>query len=152
MPETEPVQRNPAPLLQNKPGETCRTRRFISNASAGRKPEVEVAMLNEGILINDAKTRIKSEILKQLWTAPYLTPDNLERSVFYGLTGGTREDVDWEVEDNQAGYYAWLKSFDGLVGELVQEGFIRIETGNGRHLLVAAQPGVEFEPTQVDLG
>jgi hypothetical protein len=109
-------------------------------------------MLNEGIVVNDAKTHIKSEILKELWTSPYLTPDNLERSVFFKLTGGTREDVDWELEDNQAGYYAWLKSFDGLVNELVEEGLIRIESDNERDLLVALQPDVKFEPTQVEIG
>ena len=109
-------------------------------------------MLNEGIVVNDTKTRIKSEILKQLWTAPFLSPNNLERSVFYALTGATREDVDWDFDDNQAGYFVWLKSFDGLVTELVEEGFVRVERHNDRHMLVAEQPDVDFTPSQVNAG
>ena len=43
--------------------------------------------------------------------------------MFKSITGHSREDVDWDVEDNQAGYYTWLKSFDQLAQELVEDGF-----------------------------
>ena len=48
----------------------------------------------------------------------------------YGETNFPDRDVDWSVVDNQAGYYLWLRSFDQLVGELVEDGSpIRIPEG-----------------------
>ncbi len=39
-------------------------------------------MLNEGIIVNDAKA----------------------------LVGHDRDEVDWEIEGNQAGYYTWMRN------------------------------------------
>ena len=45
-----------------------------------------------------------------------------------------REEVDWDVEDNQAGYYSWLKSFDQMVKELVEDGYM-LEEGDPPRLV-----------------
>jgi hypothetical protein len=59
------------------------------------------------------------------------SPDELERAVFKSLVGHDREEVDWDIQDNQAGYYTWLKSFDGLVSELTEDGYVVAEeSGN----------------------
>jgi hypothetical protein len=84
-------------------------------------------MLNEGLIVNDTKALVKSEIVKQIRHLGSTTPDGLERAVFESLVGHTREEVDWDVEDNQAGYYTWLKTFDGLVSELIEDGYILAE-------------------------
>ena len=84
-------------------------------------------MLNEGIVVNDAAVLVKSEIINQIRRLGPTSPDELERVVFESLTGHKREEVDWEIEDNQAGYYTWLKSFDQLIEELVQDGYIMVE-------------------------
>lgn len=81
-------------------------------------------MLNEGLIVNDTAALLKSQIVNEIRRLGPCTPDDLERAVFKALAGGGREDVDWEIEDNQAGYYAWLKSFDQLVGELVEDDYI----------------------------
>jgi hypothetical protein len=81
-------------------------------------------MLNEGLIVNDATSLVKSEIVNQIRRLGHATPDELERAVFKALVGRDREEVDWDVGDNQAGYYTWLKSFDGLVGELIEDGYI----------------------------
>ena len=81
-------------------------------------------MINEGIITNDTKTLVKSEMIRQLHTLGATNPDTWERQVFQALTGHVREDVDWDIEDNQAGYYTWVKSFDGLVSELIEDGYI----------------------------
>ena len=89
-------------------------------------------MLNEGIVVNDTVVLVKSEIINQIRRLGPTSPDELERVVFESLTGHKREDVDWDVDDNQAGYFTWLKSFDQLVNELVQDDYILVETqGNG---------------------
>lgn len=89
-------------------------------------------MLNEGIVVNDATVLVKSEIINQIRRLGRTSPDELERVVFESLTGHKREEVDWDIEDNQAGYYTWLKSFDQLIEELVQDGYILVETqGDG---------------------
>jgi hypothetical protein len=81
--------------------------------------------LNEGILIGDTRVQMKSEMLRQLSRMNETTPDQWERAVFESLTGFKREDVDWDSEDNQAGYYTWLRSFDQLISELEEDGYVR---------------------------
>jgi hypothetical protein len=104
--------------------------------AGGRSLNLEViAMLNEGVITSDTKALMKSEMLKQLWHLGNTTPDLLERAVFRSLTGGTREDVDWGVEDNHAGYFLWIHSFDQLIGELAEDGYLQVESlGDERHL------------------
>jgi hypothetical protein len=99
--------------------------------------------LNEGIVMNDPKILMKSEMLRQLALLKETTPDQWERRVFESLTGHKREDVDWSFEDNQAGYYAWVLSFDHLISELEEDGYVRIEdAGENRKVLM----GTESDP------
>jgi hypothetical protein len=87
-------------------------------------------MLNEGLIVNDTKALVKSAIVDQIRRLGPTTPDALERAVFEALVGHKREEVDWDIEDNQAGYYTWVRSFDGLVTELIEDGYIRRENDN----------------------
>lgn len=92
-------------------------------------------MLNEGIIVNETNTLMKSEMIKQLHILGTTDPENWERAVFESLTGGSREDVDWDIEDNKAGYYTWVKAFDGLIGELTEDGYVSKErVGDGWQL------------------
>lgn len=93
-------------------------------------------MVNEGIVANDTSTEIKSKMLRLLWKSGRTTPDDWEKQVFYEMTGHQRDDIDWSVEDNHAGYFTWLKSFDALIQELIEDGYIAIEeTGQERFLV-----------------
>ena len=84
-------------------------------------------MLNEGIIVNNSSHLMKSEMITQLQKLGTTDPETWERAVFESITGGTREDVDWNVKDNQAGYYTWVKAFDELIGELADDGFVTRE-------------------------
>jgi len=84
-------------------------------------------MLNEGLIVNDTKALVKSEIVDQIRRLGSTTPDELERAVFKSLVGHDREEVDWDNQDNQAGYYTWIRSFDQLINELIEDGYIRSE-------------------------
>lgn len=95
-------------------------------------------MLNEGLIVNDTTALIKSAIVDQIRRLGPTTADNLERAVFKSLVGHDREEVDWDIEDNQAGYYTWLKSFDRLVHELIEDGYI-----------LADEPGT-LKPTEAE--
>jgi hypothetical protein len=95
-------------------------------------------MLNEGLILNNTAALVKSEIVNQIRRLGPTTPDQLERAVFKALVGHDRDEVDWEVEDNQAGYYTWIKSFDRLILELVDDGYI-----------LAKEPGT-LEPTEAE--
>ena len=105
-------------------------------------------MINEGIITNDTKTLVKSEMIRQIHSLGSTNPDTWERSVFRALTGHDREDVDWEFEDNQAGYYLWVKTFDNLIEELVEDGYVRVDPAgdNGNRTLTPTgrDPGIEF--------
>jgi hypothetical protein len=84
-------------------------------------------MLNEGLIVNDTTALVKSEIVKQVRNLQRTTPAELQRAVFTTLVGHGPEEVDWDVEDNQAGYHAWIKSFDRLIHELIEDGYIVTE-------------------------
>jgi len=84
-------------------------------------------MLNEGLIVNDTKALVKSEVVNQIRRLGRTTPDELERAVFETLVGHRREDVDWDIEDNQAGYYSWIRSFDSLLTELIEDGYVLAE-------------------------
>jgi hypothetical protein len=100
-------------------------------------------MLSETPIVNDAKTLIKSEMIRQIQRLGPTTPDALEQAVFKAVTGHERNEVDWDIEDNQAGYYAWIKSFDQLISELVEDGYIRVE--ETRTLLpTEAEPPIDY--------
>jgi hypothetical protein len=96
--------------------------------------------LNEGIVMSDSKILMKSEMLRQLALLKETTPDEWERSVFESLTGHKREDVDWGFEDNHAGYYTWVLSFDHLISELEEDGYVRVADADGsRKVLMATE-------------
>jgi len=105
-------------------------------------------MLNEGLIVNDTAALVKSGIVDQIRNLGATTPDDLERAVFKALTGHDRDDVDWDVEGNQAGYYTWLKSFDQMIGELVEDGYILVEetedTGKRRLVPTVPLPDIEY--------
>ncbi|MFH1842751.1 MAG: hypothetical protein ABIF77_06050 [bacterium] len=98
-------------------------------------------MLNEGIVFNDDKTVVKSEIIRQLARLGRTTPDDLERAVFKALAGGTRDEIDWDIEDNKAGYFLWTKTFDSLISELDEDDYLGVENSlEGKHIV-----GIELD-------
>ena len=107
------------------------------------------AALNEGVVMNSTKSLVKSEMVRALHRLGPTTPDQWEREVFKTLTGRKREDVDWSLDDNQAGYYSWVKSFDQLVAELIEDGYVREEAvGGDRRRLVPVETDPNIEWTQ----
>ena len=101
-------------------------------------------MLNEGLIVNDTTALVKSEIVNQIRRLGTTTPDALEQAVFQSLTGHTRDDVDWKIDDNQAGYYSWLKSFDALIKELVEDGYILVEGEPPKLVPTELEPHCEY--------
>ncbi len=103
-------------------------------------------MINEGIVGSDSRIALRSEMLRQIHRLESATPQAWERAVFESLTGARREDIDWDVEDNKAGYYTWVKSVDELIEELVTDGFVRRDAAEGGTLLVAekADPNLDW--------
>ena len=103
--------------------------------------------LNEGIIAGDNKIHVKSEMLRHLARLEETTPDLWERSVFESLTGHTREDVDWSIEGNHAGYYTWIRSFDQLISELEEDGFVKKVSADGEKKVLKKtdwDPSIEY--------
>jgi hypothetical protein len=107
-------------------------------------------MLNEGIVTSDSKALVKSEMVRQLHELKKATPDELERAVFTAITGGSREDIDWEVEDNKAGYFLWTKTFDGLITELEDDGYLVVEKEGDGSILAATEKQPDMEVSQMN--
>jgi hypothetical protein len=103
-------------------------------------------MLNEGIIVNDTAALLKSEVLNQIRRLGPSTADQLERAVFHALVGHDREDVDWRIEDNQAGYYTWVRSFDQIITELIEDGYIRTDE---THTLVPTEAEPLSKPSSL---
>jgi hypothetical protein len=106
-------------------------------------------MLNEGILINDTATMMKSEMIKQIRRLKSTTPDKWERSVFWAITGYDRDEIDLEVEDNVIAYRTWVRNFDRLIRELVDDNYVRsvdADDGRGGMMLVPTEtdPAIDF--------
>jgi hypothetical protein len=100
--------------------------------------------LNEGVVANDTKTAMKSEMLRQLDSLKETTPDQWERAVFEALTGFRREDVDWDVPGSQAAYYMWIRSFDQLISEIEDDGYVKaVDKGANRKVMRKT----EWDPT-----
>lgn len=100
-------------------------------------------MLNEGLIVNDTTSLVKSEIVSQIRRLGPSAPDALERAVFEALVGRNHEEIDWDIEDNHAGYYTWGKTFDGLVQELIADGYILSEE-RGTLVPTEAEPVSEY--------
>ncbi len=88
-------------------------------------------MINEGFIFNDSPVLLRSEMIREIRRLDCATRDELERAVFAAVTDHKREDVDWEIEANQAGYYMWMRSFDQFITELIEDGYIRVEEERG---------------------
>ena len=98
-------------------------------------------MLNEGILTNNATTIIKSEMINQLRRLGGGTAQEIEQAVFKAIVGHDPQEIDWDIEDNHAGYYTWVKAFDFLVTELVEDGYLLEEPDeNGGRTLRPTEP------------
>jgi len=100
-------------------------------------------MLNEGIIVNDTAALVKSEIVNQIRRLGPATPDVLERAVFRAITGHDHDEVDWDIEDNKAGYYTWVKSFDHLIHELIEDGHL-LREDSGTLVPTEAEPLSEY--------
>jgi len=106
-------------------------------------------MLNEGILVSDTATMMKSEMIKQIRRLKSTTPDQWERSVFWAITGYDRDEIDFEVDENVLAYRTWIRNFDRLIQELVDDGYVRTvasDDGRGRKMLVPNEtdPAIGF--------
>ena len=103
-------------------------------------------MINEGMVGSDTRIAVRSEMLRQIQRLERATPDAWERSVFQAVVGARREDVDWDVPDNEAGYFTWIKSFDALIEELLADGFVRQDEVDGQPVLVAelTDPSIDW--------
>jgi hypothetical protein len=90
---------------------------------------------------------MKTQMLRSLAELGPTSPEAWERKVFKAVTGHDRDEVDWDHEDNQAGYFTWLKSFDNLINELVEDGFVKVEDlGDGQRRLwpVETDPNLDW--------
>ncbi len=83
-----------------------------SAATGGAQAEVGI-MFDECIFVNDATAMVKLEMIRQIRRLGPTTADQLERAVFLRTTGRQREEVDWNIEDNLAGYRSWRNVFPG---------------------------------------
>lgn len=100
-------------------------------------------MLHEGIIVNDTKNLMKSEMIRQIRKLRSSNPEAWSKATFEGITKMSLGDVDWTFQDNHAGFYTWIRSFDQLVGELIDDGYVKkVEDEVTGHMVI--------EPTHTD--
>jgi hypothetical protein len=105
-------------------------------------------MLNEGIVRQDTRQLMKTEMIRELHELGGATPLRWQHAVFKRCTGEDFTDLDWTHEDNKAGAFLWTKSFDQLIEELVEDGFVRLaedeSTGEAIMLPVEVDPDIDW--------
>ena len=96
-------------------------------------------MLDEGIIVNNTKNLMKSEMIRQIHRLRTADPEVWSRAVFEAITQMNFEEVDWSFKDNHAGFYTWVRSFDQLISELVEDGYVReVEDEVTGHMVMEA--------------
>ena len=95
--------------------------------------------LHEGVVLESTSSQVKSEMIRQIRSLKSTTPEELEKATFKALTGATRASVDWDFEGNQAGAYTWVRSFDRLIEELIDDGYVKLVEKDGTRALVARE-------------
>lgn len=105
-------------------------------------------MLNEGIIKPDLRQLMKTAMIRALHDLGSATPSRWQEAVFKRCTGEDFSELDWDFEDNQAGAVLWIKSFDQLIRELVEDGFVREEQSEGSAkpvmVLVDVDPEIDW--------
>jgi hypothetical protein len=105
-------------------------------------------MLNEGIVRPDTRQLMKTEMIREIHELGSATPLQWQHAVFKRCTGEEFSELNWEIQDNQAGAFLWTKSFDQLVAELVEDGFVREsedrKTGEGILVAVDVDPNIDW--------
>jgi len=109
----------------------------------------EKEMVNEGIILNNDEVLLKSAMLNELANLEETTPEELQRVVFHFLTGHAWEEVDWDREDNQAGAFLWIKTFDRFLAELAEDGYVRTHEHGGETYLVPGEQDPPIDYSQV---
>jgi len=93
--------------------------------------------LHEGTVLEDTGSQVKSEMIRQIRRLGPTTPQEWEQATFLSFAGASHAAVDWEIEDNQAGAYTWVKSFDQLIEELIDDGYVKVVEKDGSRHFVA---------------
>jgi len=106
-------------------------------------------MVNEGTIVNSDEALMKSNMVQQLANLGEATPEDLQRAVFRVLTGHRWEDVDWDREDNQAGAFLWIRTFDEFLAELAADGYVRTEQHGDKLVVVANEHDEPLDFSQV---
>jgi hypothetical protein len=82
-------------------------------------------VVNEGIVRPDIRQLMKTEMMRELQELGGATPQRWQEAVFKRITGEEFSELDWDFEHNHAGAFLWTRSFDELIRELVEDGFVR---------------------------
>ena len=107
-------------------------------------------MLNEGIIRPDIRQLMKTEMIRELHELGGATPLHWQHAVFKRCTGEDFSELDWEVEDNKAGYFMWTKTFDGLITELEEDGYLTVEKEEDGSVLVSTEKQPDIEVSQMN--
>lgn len=81
-------------------------------------------MPNEGSLTGSNKSRLKSAMMQQIERLKETDARTWEHTVFQAITGESVGDIDWEIEENVAGYRLWMGSFEQIARELEIDGYV----------------------------
>ena len=107
-------------------------------------------MLNEGIIKPDVRQLMKTEMIREIHQLGSATALLWQHAVFKRCTGEEFTNLDWDHEDNKAGAFLWTKSFDQLIGELVEDGFVceAQDEGSGEAILVPVDVDPDIDWTR----
>lgn len=81
-------------------------------------------MLNEGPVTDTKRHRIKSAMMRELERLREADARTWERATFRAITGESVDDIDWNTQENVAGYRLWMGTFEQIAAELEADGYV----------------------------
>jgi hypothetical protein len=101
-------------------------------------------MINEGRIVEDRKARVRSVMVQEIRRLGPTTANEWQEKTYQALTGIAPENLDLSDEETGKVYFTWVRTFDGLVDELIDDGYVTLQEREGEWVLV---PTAEEEAT-----
>ena len=108
-------------------------------------------MINEGRIVEDRKARVRSVMVQEIQRLGPTTPNEWQHQTYHVLTGIDPDKLDLSDVETEKTYFTWVRTFDTLIDELIDDGYVTLREHNGEWLLVPTEeePITHFLSTRI---
>ena len=92
-------------------------------------------------LTGSQRDQLKTVMMKELDRLQHTDARTWEQATFQAVTGEPAQNVDWDIQENVAGYRLWMGTFEQIAKELEADGYVEFT-----HFDSAGLPFVRARP------